>query len=219
MPARAGSGWSGSSPGSTSASRRKPSRAAAEQRQRAVRRHRLHGLRRLEVVGELDALLLLARRARATAAARGPTRTRAAPPRSSASSARTSIRMKRAPSSAAATSATPLLGDDVRPRPRLRDERRDRPGARGRAARARPRARSCAFVRRFCLYGRYRSSRRALVSASADRGLELGRQLALLVDAREDRRHAARRARAGSAAAPRACGAAVSSRPPVASLR
>ena len=76
------------------------------------------------------------------------------PPTSSASSANVSIRIERAPSSAARTSAMPLSAstNDVGERlPASAWDRRSRPSASG----SRPASRAiCALVRRFGLYGR-----------------------------------------------------------------
>ncbi len=126
---------------------------------------------------------------------RAPARTRAASAAASASSAKRSIRIWRAPSSAALASGTPGLlppsaGEGVaqvvwRLRPR---DPACGSASRASASGARPASIAIwALVRRFCLYGRYRSSSRVLSSASAIDVQQRRRHLVLLRDRGDDR--------------------------------
>ena len=127
---------------------------AAEHRQDAVRGQLGERLGEVEVVGELRARLLLALADLGDQPARASTSARAASPIRSASSANRSTRIARAPSSAAAASATPLSGVDER-RPRRPAGRASGRPSSASASGSSPASRAiCALVRRFGLYGR-----------------------------------------------------------------
>ena len=106
-----------------------------------------------------------------------------------------------------------------RPRSRTAASGSARPRSRGRASGraaaprasgSRPASRAiCALVRRFGLYGRYRSSSRCLVSAAADLRLAARASACPATRCSRGSRRGAPRARAGSPGAPRACAAGV----------
>ena len=172
--------------------------AAAEQRQRAVRGNGADASRNNRSNRRTSRRRPACRRSPSIP----PRRARCTYSRSAcsrpASSAKRSIRIWRAPSSAALASATPglspLLGGErpasgTWPLP-LPGSASGRPARHRPAAPGRPRRAICALVRRFGLYGRYRSSSRVLSSACDDRVAQFRRQLALLLDRGQDRRAA-----------------------------